>query len=183
MSLTITTRPLSHHIHISRVRSSLTNVRAACISDRAEKNPHCPDIQQQLLANQKRPLSFLASQPVITKDLAFPSADPSPLPPPNSAAKLERGHDGASRFLRPPTAAKSLPNMDDQKISLWHLRRCCFLQCPRNRKKLRILRTQFIFPAALLTLKSPVQSPSLMHIPRKLGIFLNLPCLLYLLFI
>lgn len=41
MSLTITTRPLSHQTHTTRVHCSLTNVRAACISDRAHKNPHC----------------------------------------------------------------------------------------------------------------------------------------------
>lgn len=99
---------VSPYTHIARVHRSLTSVRAACISDQAHKNPHCTTAVTSP-TKSVRPFSFLASQPVITKDLAFPSADPTPLPPPNAPAKLERAtmapHGSSSP--PPPSEAKS----------------------------------------------------------------------------
>ena len=101
----------SYHIHClvtltTRDHNTLSGVQAACGADRSRRPPL---YSSSYFANQTRPFSFLASQPVITKDLVFPLPSHGFYPSPSDShthAKLSRT-PMAPHLTPPPWNPKS----------------------------------------------------------------------------
>ena len=108
-----------HSLHVTTTRSPASRLLVVPID---QDDPH--GYSGSYFANQTRPFSFLASQPVITKDLVFPPLSGS-TPHPALLTPMPNYRGPRWRLTSPPTPnlkPKIAIKLVDQKIILWHFR-------------------------------------------------------------